>query len=582
VQDGDPFFKGIDMLHDRAIVGQNYLARCENKRLRDGPASTRGGTSEPPELNPVFTNRIIGSYIYSNINGDEVMLVAEANQTFVWQLQYNTAPVKINLNAGEGDTGAGGVEFCQAFDKVLLLRRPNATGIMLMWDGFPAGPGPPVHTGTFDRVQSFFDPTSGLNGVVTTWFAEPFENRVLYYFVNGTLNWRTQFNASDILDPSSYDDIYGAFRVSAAQSDQLTRLIGWQKGTLLAFMQHSIYVVENFTVDPTQTTQRVLSTKVGNVGNKVPVLVGSEVFFLSDPGGFYKVSQVIQDQIGYEPVPISRSIQPIIDRIDFGRPDFFGTDFAGCSEALGDYCFFAVPLLDLPGIPNSGANNAVLVYNTVTSEWESAPDWWDDANFRIDRLHVTRYAGARRLFGLDYTAKKIYLMYEGQLDYINGNSLTVKDVIETRGYVAGDPSAFKRFERLILGIRTLQPDITVTAVSDGVDEELELATITKNGEESYVHGRGPTYFPKLEDYTIGAVNFVAQDFESLPVGDISVLPPVNTAAVSLLKQQSLERFPIGQVGRWCSIRVENASGEADVLGIAIEGIPIQEGVKVIA
>jgi hypothetical protein len=391
---------------------------------------------------------------------------------------------------------------------------------------------------------------------------------------------------SDVLDPTSYDDIYGVFKVAASQSDQITRLLGYQKGKLIAFMRHSVNMIESFTVDPNQTTQRVLSTKVGNVGNKVPLLVGREVFFLDEPGGFYRMTQIVQDEIAMEPIPISMPIQPIISRINWNRRDSLGLDFVACSQALGPYCFFAVPL----GPDNHGGNDAILVFNTVTNQWESVPDWWDDPDFRIDALHVTRYDQSRRLLGLDYAAKKIYLLYEGTVDRINGNDRTIKDTIETRGYVGGDPGGFKRFERVLIGITTKAPQMTITAISDGINEEKRIVTnLTKNPALSYIHGRGPTSVdpdaPKLEDYSFGDINAntVVQDFEALAEGDISALPGVAIVNVSSAPaQQSLERFQVRQTGRWCSIRIENTSGNCNIGGVGIESIPIEETTKVIA
>ena len=572
--DGDSTFIGVDMLHERSLLGPGYLAVSQNKRLRDGPAATRAGTTFPGDFNPAFEDIIIGSLIYSNPTSDEVMLVATRNATYIWQLQFGKDPIQVNLAAGQNTgTGTCRVEFVQAFDKVLMLRRFTLGQPTLVWDGDV--------THTFDPITLS---TDGSKLVPTTWFGEPFENRVLYYFAYGLLDFRTKFIMSDILDYTSYDEVFSVFRVSAAQSDQITRLLAYQKGAIIAFMRHSIFIIENFTVDPNQTTQRVLSNKVGNVGNKVPLLVGAEAFFLSEPGGFYKVSQVIQDQIVTEPIPISRKIQPIIDNIDWDRKDALGLDFVACSQSLGDYSYFAIPTKNATG----GANDAVLVYNTSTQEWESAPDLWDDPNFRIDAMHVTRYDQARRLFAMDYVAQKIYLMYDSAIDSINGNTLQIKDTIETRGYTVGDPSSFKRFERAIIGIRTADPQVIITAISDGVDEELEIASFTKDPTISYVHGRGPTGIdpdaPKLEDYTTGVEfdDFVIQDFSLLPVGDISILPAVSEISALQTKQQSLERFQVRQNGRWCSLRIQNSQGQCDVLGVGIEAIQIQEGIKTVA
>jgi hypothetical protein len=248
---------------------------------------------------------------------------------------------------------------------------------------------------------------------------------------------------------------------------------------------------------------------------------------------------------------------------------------------LEDYAYFAVPL-DKAG----GASNAILVYNTVSQEWESAPDWYLDPAFRIDALHVTTYGIARRLYGLDYAAAKIYLLYEGQRDIINGNSLAVNDVIETRGYVCGDPGGIKKFERIVVGLRTSAPDVTVTALTDGVAEEYPVAAFTKSYTESYLHGQGPFLEvdnddPKREDYNAIMLDAVFEDFESFPLGPISILP-ATSFDTSAPKQQAIERFGIRQTGRWMSIRIENKVGQCDVLGVSIEGIPVGETIKTAA
>src|SRR5262245_21256234 len=87
VTDGDPGFTGVNMLIDRGSLPAGMLARSENKRLRDGVAATRPGTTYPGEFNPFFEDIIIGSHIYSNPNGDEVILVATRNPSYIWALQ---------------------------------------------------------------------------------------------------------------------------------------------------------------------------------------------------------------------------------------------------------------------------------------------------------------------------------------------------------------------------------------------------------------------------------------------------------------------------------------------------------------
>src|SRR5581483_5377947 len=214
-------------------------------------------------------------------------------------------------------------------------------------------------------------------------------------------------------------------------------------------------------------------------------------------------------------------------------------------------------------------------------EWESAPDWWDDPDFRIARLHTTLYDGKLELFGIDYARKNVHLMYKGTDDEIAGNLRPVKDLIETRGYTLGDPSVWKRFARVNVGLRTYDPNAVVTALSDGYNEEKQLATVTKNRLRFYMHGRGlfnpatddPTE-PRREDYSIAENKYATEDFEELPDGQMLFMPGTSIVN-SGVKQQSLERFQVRQNGRWCSIRIANSSGQCDVLGVSVGGIASQ-------
>ncbi len=566
VQDGDPAFRGIDMIHDRSTLAPGYLAKAENKRLREGTAATRPGTGLPNDFNPVFANKILGSGIYSNPNGEEVMLVAELNVTYVWALQFNKDPVKINLVAGQntGTNPLGLVQFVQAFDKVLMLRFPIAGQPPLVWDG--------INANTFNAITLI---PPGATLIPTTLFGVPHKNRlVLYDPYTPAASLRDHVYLTDVNNYSSYDTVYGDVRINAGESDMIVSVLPFFKDSLIVFKKGSIHMLENFT-EPLATAtgsgdQRMLTNQLGGVSVRLPIMVGTDIMFASEPGGFYRISEVIQEQIGTQPVPISRRIQPVIDQIDWGRMGWWG-----CSALLGDYAYFGITR---KGFGTNGlipACDAVLVYNTVTNEWESAPDWRDDPSFLINALHVTLYNGAQRLFALDYTNSRIYLMDEGIEDEVNGDIIPIYDIMESRGYVCNDPAGFKRFERVSIGLRTYDPNAVVTAISDGVNEEKQLAVVTKDRTKFYVHGHkdfdvnagDDATEQKREDYSpVGDFdNFAVEDFENLPEGPIDFLPPTG-AAVQGPKQQSLERFQIRQNGRWVSIRIENTGGQCDCLG----------------
>lgn len=567
--DGDPGFVGIDMLHDRSMLQPGYLARGENNRMRDGALMPRASVTYPVDFNPAFVNKIIGSHVFSNPNGEEVMLVAEAGQTYVRALQFGRDPVKINLSGGN-NTGTGFVHFVQAFEKVILLRYPFSAGPQLIWDGDNAH--------TFDPIVltpgGYSLAPQTINGV-------PFANRVLYYNpYYASVPWRDQVAMSDVLDYTSYDPVLSVFRINAGESDIITSVFPYFKGSIIIFMRDSVHMLENFTIRAAEATQRLLNGRIGSVGYQGPVQVGQDIWFLSQNGsGIYRLSEVIQDQIGTPPVPVSRKIQPLIDSIDWGRAIIYHS-----SAALEDYVYFA---LTRKGY--SGAADCIAVANAVSGEWESAPDWYDDPDFRINRLHVMLYETSQRVFAIDYEKPKIYVLNDGLEDQINADSIPVKHTWETRGVVCGDPAGFKRFERAVIGIRSYDPNLTVTALSDGYNEEKVVARITKNRRKFYTHAKAdfapetddPT-LPKRQDYSVEALdNSVAEDFEELQEGSISAIPATGSAVVGP-KQQSLERFLIRQNGRWVSLRGENTIGQCDILGWKVESIPAQDTIKVVA
>jgi hypothetical protein len=57
---------------------------------------------------------------------------------------------------------------------------------------------------------------------------------------------------------------------------------------------------------------------------------GRDVAFLSEPGGIYKLNEVIQDQVAAEPLPVSERIQSVIDRIKWPTAE------VGLRRALGE------------------------------------------------------------------------------------------------------------------------------------------------------------------------------------------------------------------------------------------------------
>jgi hypothetical protein len=239
------------------------------------------------------------------------------------------------------------------------------------------------------------------------------------------------------------------------------------------------------------------------------------------------------------------------------------------------------------------------VYDTQTQQWASAADTWTDTAFGFNALHVTLYNGERRVFAVDYDNALVYLLYEGIYDEMPIGTAVVPFLMETRGYTGQDPFSFKKYFRATVGVATVSPSITLTAIMDGVNEEkVLLPVITKSLTKFYTHGKAdfnpatddPNQ-PYREDYEIVQPpatneNVAIEDFEQLAAGTIQTLPA--TSLVTLLqqpivqKQQTFERRIIRDTGRWCSIRVANTQGICEVTGVSVEGTEYAQGVKTAA
>lgn len=579
-EDGDNAFTGVDMTRDRPLLQPGTLARSENKRLRIGAAATRLGNVQPPDFDVPFINTFIGSGIYSNPNGDEVMLVAEKDasrdfggavgiRAYVWALQYGKDPYRVALAAGQTLTGFAALEFVQAFDKVILLRRPSGASTPLEWDGTGDTDGNGLADTAFNPVVK---PPGAFAIIPANWHGEAFQSRVLYYNAQyPALPWSYQFIMSDILQYAGYDPALATFNVNAGESDWITRIWPYFQQSVVVFKKRSIHQAMGFTIDPRLMTERQLSKRIGLCATKCVLEWGRDVAFLSEPGGIYKLNEVIQEQVAAEPLPVSERIQSVIDRINWPT-----AAVTACAQALGEYGYFAVPLDG-----KRGGNNAVLVLNLTNGEWESVPDRWTDPTFLIHAMHVTQYEEGRALFGLDYVNRKIYALYQQVgFDQVNGDFLPITDLMETRGYTCGDARAFKRYSRAVASLRTCDPLIQVSAISDGVNEvkPLNPNPLTKDRLKFYPHGHddfdpvdGDALEPKRQDYSAAGTldTFVGEDYELIPIGPVSEIPPSPQPAQGP-RQETREPFSVRLNARWISLRIENLSGVCDVLATGVE------------
>jgi hypothetical protein len=534
------------------------VAKSINKRLRTGVAETRPGTRTPANFNPAFAATLKGSVVYSNPNGFETLLVAEQGRAFVWELRDGVSPAHVPITGGGTPIGTVPAWFVQAFDKVLLLR-PGLTP--LEWDGldYTVGFKPVVKSDPSD-TSTLLIPAAG--------YGVTFQNRILYNY------GKDQILMSDVLDYTSYDPVLANFRINAGEADRIVAIHPYSKESILVFMTRSIHRLSNFTIDPALATQEVVSDELGAVGHEAVAQIGADMIFLSRQG-FYRVNQVFDNQTISAPVPISDLISPLLEGINWA--DIENVGFTSMNM-LGDYCHMSVPI-------GRGYPQNVLLYNTVTSQWESV-DAWEDPNVIFNQLRVTIFDGVRRLFGINNIHPAVYLLYEGITDQ-TPLTRNVNDILETRGYLTrnqyGQQVGFdiwKRFDRVTLSIRTRNPSATVTALTDGYNEEHPVTTapITKRTDRLYPFIYPFPYplssnpnLPYREDYYTGSeTEWVAQDMSNLLPGNIDLLPSVDAEMLGGPTTESMERRLMRIRGRWCSIRIENTQGYCAILACSVD------------
>jgi hypothetical protein len=572
VQEGDAYFKGLDLKHDRAILEQGMLAKSINKRLRTGVAETRRGTRTPADFNPPFTRptnepyrHVDGFGVVTRSNGEEVLLMGQHGETFVWMCRDGTTPAQIPILSG------GAIDrftvFVQAFDKILMLQGGKTPCV---WDGVDPSTG-------FVAITKLDPSDTSTVLVQNVGDGIPFQNRVLYIW------GRDHILMSDVLDYTSYDPVLADFRINAGEFDEIKALVPYSNESILVFMKHSIHRFSTFTTDPALAKQEVVSDQLGCVERGAAVQVGADVIFLSRKG-FYRVNQVFENQTVAPPVPISDAISPLIEGVPWDLIEFLG--FAALAT-VGDYLYAALSL-------GKSFPINVLVYNLVTSQWESV-DAWVDNGFYMNFFAVTLYKGEKRLFALNAVFNHVYLMYEGLTDQTPDFESTetttnpINDIMETRGYGANDLVEFKKFSRVTVSIRTLNPQVFIGALADGYNEESFIAMITKDPLKYYSWFYPDVQLPDQENvpfrqdyYTGSETTWVAQDMENILPGTIDTLPGVDAEELGGPSTESTERAKTRITGRWCSIRVNNFQGKCDIVGISVEAMPARTDYTVAA
>jgi hypothetical protein len=193
-------------------------------------------------------------------------------------------------------------------------------------------------------------------------------------------NINDEIAVSDILESSTFDQIANQFRITGGTTDYLVAMQGFYDDKLVVLNRNSLHLISGTAGSLSDTKVTQLTTEVGCLAKKSVVMKGNAMFFLSDDG-VYAVEFLNDYNLRGADEPISKNIQPYIDRINKNL----------ASEAVGvlfnNRYYLAVALDSSAGANNAAGNNTILVFNFLNKAWESI-DTFGASDFIIKNLII--------------------------------------------------------------------------------------------------------------------------------------------------------------------------------------------------
>ena len=286
---------------------------------------------------------------------------------------------------------------------------------------------------------------------------------------------------SDILDTHTFDQIENQFRISGGTADYVVGMHGFYDDALVVLNRNSLHLVKGTLGSLLDCTVKELTSEIGCLARKSVVMRSNTMMFLSDDG-VYSLEFLNDYNLRGSEEPISKNIQPYIDRIN--------KNFA--VEAVGilfdNRYYLAVALDSTVGANDARGNNSILVYNFKNQGWESL-DTYGDSRFLIKNL-IVGGAGVRNdlyavtssggLHQIDATESSV-----DRLNFSNIGGLlttpTINASLTTRGYDLKTMDR-KRFTDAQIVMQNLAGDAgeySIAFAAEDPDNAAEIGTTTQ-------------------------------------------------------------------------------------------------------
>ena len=377
------------------------------------------------------------------------------------------------------------------------------------------------------------------------------------------------------------------FRINFGSNSEVVDLLVFDENRVLIMKTLDVHMMTGFIVtdaNGTLTNSASVQPVIQNYGvpnRGASVVVGSNVFFYASRRGIVSMAQTEQSKVRGVDLPLSEPIQPLIDRID-------ARNESKIRLAYWDNKLWVACPIDGG---NSGENNALLVYDFLNQAWVSHDN---GTAIKPKEFFVAEYNNAQRLFyiGTDGFINLVEENYEGDevadLSKLDGlKNEDISSYLLTRGY--GQPSVdHKNYRTATVNIKTWNPQYTIKAKPDGVEEGQTLCTDRTKSRTDYYRPFDATPFevsnknsdidtPYREDYSVELdvpVDSVLTEADEplitqsseLIVQESSVSGFALGSGVQLDRmQETMEPFALTpSMGRYTQLEITNTQGRIEL------------------
>jgi len=248
-------------------------------------------------------------------------------------------------------------------------------------------------------------------------------------------NITDEIAVSDILDSHTFDQIANQFRITGGTADYVVAMQGFYDDKLVVLNRNSLHLISGTTGSLNDTRVTALTNEVGCLAKKSVVMKGNAMFFLSDEG-VYAVEFLNDYNLRGADEPISKNIQPYIDRINKNL----------AAEAVGtlfnNRYYLAVALDSIAGANDAIGNNTILIFNFLNKGWESI-DTFGAGDFIIKNIIIGSAAERNSIYAVTslggvHELEAVETSNDSLVSAGLVTSFPIESSLTTRGYALGN------------------------------------------------------------------------------------------------------------------------------------------------